>query len=98
VLGELRERRGATQRDVATRLGVTQPNVWRVEHEEDVYLSSLRDYVAALGGRIEVRAVFDDETYTLVVGETGRTDAERDVTGEVVAQPVPSEGRRAAGD
>ena len=31
------------------------------ERREDLYLSALRYYVEALGGRLEVRAVFGDE-------------------------------------
>jgi DNA-binding XRE family transcriptional regulator len=65
VLADLREARDATQTDVAEALGVTQPNVSRVEHEEDVYLSTLRGYVEALGGTLEIRAVFSDETVLL---------------------------------
>ena len=68
VLRDVRERRGATQRDVAAAMGVSQPNVSRFEHEEDVYLSSLAAYVAALGGRLELRAVFADEVVTVYAG------------------------------
>jgi hypothetical protein len=35
---------------------------------DDVYLSALARYVAALGGELEVRAVFADETVTLARG------------------------------
>jgi transcriptional regulator with XRE-family HTH domain len=66
ALQELQERRGATQRDVARELGVSQPNVWRIEHAQDTYLSSLREYVVALGGRLELRVVFPDETITVL--------------------------------
>jgi DNA-binding XRE family transcriptional regulator len=65
-LAELRARRGTTQRELARTLGVSQANVSRVEHEDDVYLSSLSAYVAALGGRLEIRAVFPDEEITLL--------------------------------
>jgi hypothetical protein len=33
---------------------------------DDVYLDALARYVAALGGHVEVRAVFPDETITLL--------------------------------
>jgi len=32
------------------------------DRREDLYLSSLSSYVEALGGKLEIRAVFDDET------------------------------------
>lgn len=37
--------------------------------EEDLYLSMLGGYVEALGGRLEVNAVFPDETVTLVAAK-----------------------------
>ncbi len=72
ALSDLRQARHATQAAVAHTLGVTQANISRVEHQEDVYLSTLRQYVAALGGELEVRAVFPDETVTLGVAASGR--------------------------
>jgi DNA-binding XRE family transcriptional regulator len=64
-LHELRERRGATQAAVAERLGTSRPNVSRIETEEDVRVTTLERYVRALGGRLEVRAIFDDESIDL---------------------------------
>jgi DNA-binding XRE family transcriptional regulator len=61
-LTELRRSRGATQAAVAQTLDVSQANVSRLEHEEDVYLSTLSSFVGALGGRLEVNAVFPDGT------------------------------------
>lgn len=65
-LAKLRESRDATQRVVADVLKVTQANVSRIEHESDLYLSTLRSYVEALGGRLEITAVFDDERIAIV--------------------------------
>jgi DNA-binding XRE family transcriptional regulator len=65
ALAEAREQRNVTQKDIAEILGVTQANVSRIEREEDVYLSTLRKYVEALGGRLEVTAVFPDKTVSL---------------------------------
>lgn len=69
-LAALRSEAGLTQEDVAERLEVTQSNVSRIEHEDDVYLSTLSDYVTALGGHLEVNAVFADHTVKLI--ENGR--------------------------
>lgn len=60
ALTELRNARGVTQRDVAGRIHSSQANVSRIEHEEDIYLSTLREYIEALGGHLELRAVFPD--------------------------------------
>src|SRR5579863_7832735 len=73
-LAELRHRRGVSQVTIAAALEVSQPNVSRIEQEEDVYLSTLARYVAALGGHLEVLAVFPDETVT-VLREPGPTTA-----------------------
>jgi len=50
--------------------GDSQPNISRIEHQDDAYLSTLRSYVEALGGRLEVRAVFEDQTVELDVAST----------------------------
>jgi predicted transcriptional regulator len=68
ALAELRQELGVTQRDMAESLSVTQANVSRIEHEEDLYLSTLRGYVEALGGRLELNAVFPDRTVVIVAG------------------------------
>lgn len=65
-LGELRARRAVSQAQVAEILSVSQPNVSRIEQEDDLYLSTLARYVAALGGHLEIRAVFSDETITII--------------------------------
>ncbi len=60
ALVELRELRGASQTQIADSLGTSRPNVGRIEKELDVRLSTLERYVEALGGKLEIRAVFDD--------------------------------------
>ena len=64
-LADLREERELRQTDVAEKLGVSQANVSRVEGQDDVYLSTLRRYVEALGGALEINAVFPDQRITL---------------------------------
>ncbi|HEY7035464.1 MAG TPA: XRE family transcriptional regulator [Thermomicrobiales bacterium] len=72
ALAELRTGRGVNQRAMAETLGVSQANVSRIEHEEGIYPSTLRKYVGALGGEIEITVVFPDEKVSLVVaGEAG---------------------------
>ena len=63
-LAELRESRGLTQVQLAERLGVSQVNVSRIERAEDTQLSTINRYVEALGGRLELSAVFDDTERT----------------------------------
>lgn len=68
-LGQLRADLGKTQLSVAQELKTSQANVSRIEHEEDIYLSTLRNYVEALGGRLEIRAVFPEHAVVLVPAE-----------------------------
>ena len=61
----LREVRAAcelTQEQLAERMHIDQPNVSRLERRSDVHVSTLADYVAALGGRLELLAVFPEGT------------------------------------
>ena len=55
-----RKHRNLTQRDAADVLNVSQANVSRIEHEDDVYLSTLRACIEALGGELEINACFPD--------------------------------------
>lgn len=67
-LRELRSEAGLTQVELAERLGRSQGAVSELERRDDVYLSTLREYVEALGGHLEVAAVFDDERKPLAIG------------------------------
>lgn len=64
-LARLRERAGLTQTDVARILGITQSRVSRLERAEDLNLSTLERYVAALGGELRVDARIGDEVIEL---------------------------------
>ena len=66
ALAELRAECDATPEDVASALGVSQEDVAQIEGQDDLYLSTLGDYIAALGGRLEVNAVFPERTVRLI--------------------------------
>lgn len=65
AIEELRAGRRLTQEQVAKALGVSQANVSQIEHQDNVYLRTLNSYIEALGGQLEVRAVFPDEIVVL---------------------------------
>ena len=69
TLREIRKARKLTQVAVAERLETTQANVSQLEARTDLYLSTLAGYVAALGGRLEVTAVFEGERYELKLAD-----------------------------
>lgn len=60
ALAQLRELFGLRQVEVAERLGTNQASVSRLERRDDLFLSTLREYVAALGGYLELTASFPD--------------------------------------
>jgi hypothetical protein len=59
-LAELRTEQGLTQVQVAQRLGTTQQNASRIERAEDTQVSTIRRHIEALGGSLELHAVFAD--------------------------------------
>ena len=56
-LTALREQAGLSQRELAKRIGVSQPRVVAIEQSRNVTLDVLEQYVDALGGRLEVNVV-----------------------------------------
>jgi DNA-binding XRE family transcriptional regulator len=59
-LSELRKARLMTQNRLADLLHVNQGAISKMEKRSDMYLSTLRSYVEAMGGHLDVRAVFPD--------------------------------------
>ena len=59
-LQELRLARGLTQGDLASTLKVRQAAISKLERRTDMYISSLRSHIQALGGELEIVARFPD--------------------------------------
>ena len=57
-LADLRRGQGKTQTELAETLGISQTRVSQIEATGNPYLATLRSYVEALGGELEIRAVF----------------------------------------
>jgi len=53
-LRELRRIAGKAQADIASALNIRQPSVSQIERQTDMYLSTLRSYVEAVGGELEL--------------------------------------------
>ena len=64
-LQQLREHVRKTQGDVARKAAVTQPQLSRIEGRRDHLVSTLRKYVRALGGDIQVVAEIGVERIVL---------------------------------
>jgi len=61
TLQELRKKAGLTQAGVSQELGMPQSNVSRLEKESDMLLSTLRQYVEAIGGKLNLTVELPDE-------------------------------------
>ncbi|MGA2250414.1 XRE family transcriptional regulator [Terracidiphilus sp.] len=59
-LQQVRNARRMTQTRLAELLEMDQGNISKLEQRTDMYLSTLRSYVEAMGGELEIRAVFPD--------------------------------------
>ena len=59
-LHELRAARHLTQQQLAQTLDMTQAAVSQLEQRTDIYLSTLENFVEAMGGHLEMYAVFPD--------------------------------------
>lgn len=59
-LNELRQARGLSQKMLADVLNVQQPSIAKMEKRTDMYLSTLRSHIEAMGGELEVVARFPD--------------------------------------
>lgn len=70
-LEKIRRAREMTQVAVAERLATDQGGVSRIEKRTDMYLSTLREYVEALGGTLEVRADFPDGSVNIDLHQQG---------------------------
>jgi transcriptional regulator with XRE-family HTH domain len=70
ALDELRSAKRLTQADMAEMLDVPQSSISRIEQRADMYLSTLRNYVHALGGVLQIQAVFP-EGGTVVISRFG---------------------------
>jgi transcriptional regulator with XRE-family HTH domain len=56
-LTALRELAGLSQRELARRMGVSQPRVAAIEQSRNVTIDVLEQYAGAIGGRLEVTVV-----------------------------------------
>jgi transcriptional regulator with XRE-family HTH domain len=59
-LQDLRRARQLSQVRLAETLDVAQSEVSKIEHRTDLYISTLRSYIEAMGGELEILARFPD--------------------------------------
>ena len=59
-LNQLREARNLTQTSLAEILNVNQGAVSKLERRTDMYVSTLRSYLKAMGAELQIKAIFPD--------------------------------------
>lgn len=64
-LAERRKALGLTQAEVAERMGVTKSRVSQIERGEVSTIEAVARYVEAIGGQIQISAIFGDDHYVL---------------------------------
>ena len=82
-LRQLRKVAGKAQADIAAALKIKQPSVSKIERQADMYLSTLRSYVKAIGGELE-----------LVVHLPSRPALHLHHLGDLLFEPAPARPRR----
>jgi DNA-binding XRE family transcriptional regulator len=94
MLKDLRKAAGKAQADIAAALRVKQPTVSKMERQADMYLSTLRSYVEAMGGELDliVRLPSRRPMHLKWLGRTPGTSGQR--TTRRVAAPRPTKPRR----
>lgn len=75
TLKDLREAFEHTQVDLAESLGVGQDTISRIERRSDLLLSTLRRYVEAMGGRLELVARFPNRSPLVIEQLTAEAPA-----------------------
>lgn len=76
-LHELRHARGLSQQDLALLLNVQQPAIAKLERRTDIYISTLRNHIEALGGQLEILARFPEGDIRITnFSSTGESDAQ----------------------
>jgi len=61
----LRKARKQTQVELAENLGLPQASVSDIENRSDLLLSTLAKYIRAMGGELQIQAVFPEATFNL---------------------------------
>jgi len=64
-LAELRKALLLTQTTLAETLGVGQGEISKIESRTDIYVSTLRRFLEAMGGRLEIRAIFQNHEFMI---------------------------------
>ena len=90
TLNQLREARMLTQANLASILGINQGSVSKMEKRTDMYVSTLRSFIQAMGGQLQIKAVFPEgevqiDQFENVVAPSKGSNSPADSTQEAAA-------------
>lgn len=87
-LSELRQITGKAQAEIALALNIKQPSVSKIEKQADMYLSTLRNYVEAIGGELELRVKLPDRPALKIhhLGDVAGSVRRRALIKEIIEQ------------
>lgn len=91
-LSELRRRLGRSQAETAIAAGTTQSGISRIEHQSDIHVSTLDEYVAALGGRLRLVVDHGDDRIEIGVPSLRRQQPEERREFRVIWQDQTTRG------
>jgi transcriptional regulator with XRE-family HTH domain len=80
TLKDLRHAVEQTQEELATALGVGQDTISRLEQRSDMLLSTLKRYVEAMGGKLDLVAKFPNRPPVIIEQIAERRDQEKQST------------------
>jgi transcriptional regulator with XRE-family HTH domain len=92
--GALRKARSLTQVEIAEKLKISQPSVAAIERRSDLMLSTLAKYIRALGGELEINAVFPEATFSLAPPVNAFLGGDADATARKPARHIAVSARR----
>lgn len=64
-LAEIRQALSLTQSTLAETMNVGQAEISKIENRTDIFISTLRRFIRAMGGELEINAVFPDQTVAI---------------------------------
>lgn len=95
-LAGLREDAGVSQRELAKRIGVSQPRVAAIERSENVTIDVLQQYVESLGAELEVVAVKGNKKVSLLAATPHRSGRAASPSKKVAAKGATRKPSRQA--
>lgn len=92
TLQELRKSAGLTQVNVSQTLGIPQSNVSRLENSSDMLLSTLRSYIEAIGGRLNLVVELPGKPPIVIDGFSDLLDLSGETDSSATRAELPREG------